>query len=286
MKKEMIILVPTDFSAASRAGMRFALQWARQQRSKLLVTHVLDMIKYADWGDKSYEFFAEAQRASVNRRLAKVIHQVCGRANSPEKTCDSQVVEGTGVDRVLADMSRRRHIDLISMGTGGAGTLQKILGTVAGKLLLRSQAPVVVVPAGYRTKPIKRILYATDLVDCTPELVRIVRLTRPLRAEIMAVHIREKGDAKPDPSMVSKVWSRQCGCRVDLLYENADPDLPMADNLRAAIRRLKPSMVVMFTDRNKDFFQRLFYPSQAERMALAPGVPLMIMAKSESANDH
>lgn len=42
MKK---VLVTTDFSENSKAGIRFAIQWASQQRLSLIFVHVLHILR-------------------------------------------------------------------------------------------------------------------------------------------------------------------------------------------------------------------------------------------------
>jgi len=279
MKKEFKILVPTDFSAAARAGMRFAVQWARQQKARLIFAHVLDMIQYEEWSDRKYAFYKAAQTKLMSRRLRSVVGEVMRHRTTARSNFDARLVEGVGVNQVLADLSHEKDLDLICMGTNGAGTVQKMLGTNTRKLIFRSAVPVVAVPAGYRSKPIKNILYATDLVDYSGELAKILNLTRPLGAKITVVHFATIGELKLDPSLISKVWKEQYGCKIDLVYGNMDPTLTLADNLQLAVRRLKPSMVVMFTDRQRTWFQRLLYPSQSGRMSSLSKVPLLVMAK-------
>ena len=91
-------------------------------------------------------------------------------------------------------------------------------------------------------------------------------MTRALKAEITVLHLSQVGEANLDPS---------------IRYETADPNLSIADNLRVAIGKLKPSMVVMFTDRQRTLFQRIFYPSQTENLSFQLKVPLLVMGKKE-----
>ena len=51
MKK---ILVPTDFSANSRAGVRFAIHWATQQKLDLVFVHVLNILRVTSWSDRYF----------------------------------------------------------------------------------------------------------------------------------------------------------------------------------------------------------------------------------------
>jgi nucleotide-binding universal stress UspA family protein len=264
MKKKTTILVPTDFSAASRSAMRFAIQWARQQKSKIIYTHVLDIIKFADWNKKKFEAYAAEQRTTAMSRLRSLVYGILRRTNTPAKDCDIRQVEGAGIDKVLADLGRVEDIDFICMGTNGAGTLQRVLGTNTGNLIRRSEIPVIAVPAGYRSRPIKRILYATDLTDYRNELKRVQAVSRALGAETDVLHFLQTGEPQRSDGII---------------YRIADLTLSLADDLQQAVRVFRPSIVVMFTDQKRSWFRRLVYPSQAERMSYNLSVPLLVMAK-------
>lgn len=282
MKKKITILVPTDFSAASRAGMRFAIQWARQQDAKLVFAHVLRILRMTDWSDKQFEAFMTAEKTLYSRRLRKLAEEICRPKLVGRQDYSTEVLEGPSADITLTELSAKRPgIDLICMATRGAGKLKKLFGTHTGNLVLRSEIPVVAVPAGYRSKPIRRILYATDLTDYRSELSRVVQITRALKAEVTVVHLSQRGEIRLDPAIVTRVWQEEFDYPLQLHYENADPALSLADNLQAAIRKLKPSLVVMFTDRQRTLFQRVFYPSQTENLSFHLKVPLLVMGKKE-----
>lgn len=282
MKKTITILVPTDFSAASRAGMRFAIQWARQQEAKLVFVHVLSILRLTGWSDKQYEAYAAAQRLLYSRRLTKLTAEICHRMGVPNEAYSTLLIEGISADITLLELSgQRTDIDLICMATRGAGKLKKLFGTHTGNLILRSEIPVIAVPTGYRAKPIQRILYATDLADCCDELGRILNITRSLNAEVVVTHFPQPGETILEPSLVNTIWEKQFGYPVKLHYESADPRLSLAENLQGLIGKLKPSLVVMFTDRQRTLFQRLFYPSQTEQLSFQVKVPLLVFGKKE-----
>lgn len=282
MKKKITILVPTDFSAASRAGMRFAIQWAKQQDAKLVFAHMLRGLRMTNWSDRQYEAFLRAERILYSRRLRKIADEVCRPKHLSARNYSTEVVEGAAVEIALTEPGRiREGIDLICMATRGAGKLKKLFGTHTGNVIQHSDIPVVAVPAGYRVKPIKRILYATDLTDYGSELARIIKLTRALKAELIVMHFPQPAEVRLDPALVNKVWQKEFGYPVRLQYKIADPALSLADNLQKAIAKLKPSMVGMFTDRKRTLFQRVFYPSQTESLSFDLKVPLLVMGKRE-----
>jgi nucleotide-binding universal stress UspA family protein len=282
MKKTITILVPTDFSSASRAGMRFAIQWTRQQKAKLVFVHVLRLLRLPVWSEKQYQVYAAKERLLHSRQLVRLASEVCRQMKVPSKEYTTQLLEGISPDITLTELTKHHpDIDLICMATSGAGKFKKLFGTNTGNLILRSEIPVIAVPVAYRVKLIKRILYATDLADYSSELGKVVNITRSLHAEIIVVHFNETGEVRLNPSLVNKVWEKQYGYPVKLRYESADPDLSLVENLQGVISRLNPSLVVMFTDRRRTLYQRLLNPSQSESLSFQLKVPLLVFGKMQ-----
>jgi nucleotide-binding universal stress UspA family protein len=56
MKK---IIVPTDFSVNSKAGVRFAVHWATRQKLELVYVHVLHILRATRWSDAYFEKYVE-----------------------------------------------------------------------------------------------------------------------------------------------------------------------------------------------------------------------------------
>ena len=282
MKTPITILVPTDFSAASRAGIRFAVQWARRQKAKILLVHVMGIVRMTRWSPQQFEVFAAEQRRLALDRLRRLAADVCRKMRVKRQDISTVVIEGMSADVSLLDFSKsRKDIDLICMGTRGAGRIRKVLGTHTGNLILHSAIPVVAVPAGYRNRPVKRILYAADLETQGHELQQAVSIARDLKASLAVTHIAWRGEAILDTGFMGRVWSEQYGYPVAMRYEPADSSLSVADNLNMVIRRRKPSLVIMYTNRERTGFERLFFPSQAEGLSFKTNVPLLVLGKVE-----
>ena len=62
----MKILVTTDFSTNSKAGIRFALQLAAQMPCKLVFYHIVELLTPTSWGkNETAQFVEKIGRAHV-----------------------------------------------------------------------------------------------------------------------------------------------------------------------------------------------------------------------------
>ena len=147
MKK---ILVTTDFSTNSKAGIRFAIQLASQTAAHLVFYHVLQELRPTSWSQDKYNEYATNELERHQKMLQKFIDPLCQKYTLP--LTDYTCVTETATDVVGHIISYAENIkaDFICMSTRGAGTIEKFFGTNASTLITSSSIPVIVVPPTYR----------------------------------------------------------------------------------------------------------------------------------------
>jgi|GEM_PF-305811 len=282
MKKKMRILVPTDFSPASRAGARFAIQWSRQQNAHLIFVHVMKIVRLTRWSDKQYEAFAASERERCEKQLATFIAGIQRRLPLRPNSWSTLLLEGFSADLALIEYCREHpEIGMVCMGTKGANRTRRIFGSNTGNFILQSDTPVIAVSTAYRRKPISRMTYASDLANSARELKQVIELARPLHAKVSVLHMKEPGEMTIDPQTLKNIWKKQSRQNVTVEFRMADPELSIAKNLEQSARSLHPSLLVLFSDRRRTFFQSILYPSNAERLAVAASLPLLVIGKED-----
>jgi nucleotide-binding universal stress UspA family protein len=139
------ILHPSDFSRASGAAFRKAVEMAKAGRGELMVVHVLNpVVPVAGDGyisPKMYEEIAASSRAWAQKQLDKLV----AKARTSGVRAKGSVLEGSAHDQI-ARFARSKHADLIVMGTHGRSGLAKLfLGSVAGRVVAAAPCPVLTV---------------------------------------------------------------------------------------------------------------------------------------------
>ena len=139
------ILHPSDFSRASGAAFKKAVELAKADRAELMITHVLSPVApIAGEGyvsPKTYEEIAASSRAWAQKQLDKLL----ARAKQAGVRAKGHVLEGVAHDQI-ARLARSRRADLIVMGTHGRSGLAKLfLGSVAGRVIASAPCPVLTV---------------------------------------------------------------------------------------------------------------------------------------------
>ena len=73
MKK---ILVTTDFSANSKAGLKFAIQMSLQEKVKLTFFHSYYLMRPTSWGNEKFKAYEKEEVSKLQNQLAHFVGSV------------------------------------------------------------------------------------------------------------------------------------------------------------------------------------------------------------------
>jgi nucleotide-binding universal stress UspA family protein len=158
MKK---ILVAVDFSASSLNALSYAAHFAADTSSELYVMTVYNTINYTPvliLGDINKNLLDESTK--LKEKLSNTCKKACG--NLGVKYHVHTVV---GVPEIeIQKFARKLKTSLIIMGqTGNGGLKRYFLGSTTSHVINTSSIPVLIIPPNKKYKPIKNIIFTTDL---------------------------------------------------------------------------------------------------------------------------
>lgn len=139
------ILHPSDFSAASNAAFKKAIEMAKASRAELLIVHVINpIIPVAGEGyvsPKMYEDLAASTRAWARKQLDRLL----AKAKKSGVRAKGVLAEGAAHEQI-ARIAKTKRADLVVMGTHGRSGFAKLfLGSVAGRVVTAAPCPVLTV---------------------------------------------------------------------------------------------------------------------------------------------
>lgn len=274
------ILAPTDFSINSKAGLRFALRWSAQQKLEIIFIHIFHVKRPPQWTDADFNMKANMEAEEKTRKLQKFVQALCKSTNINPAKYSCIVKNGVSADIGIMDFCRNhKGIDFICIATRGAGRLDKLLGTTTGNLTTKSPVPVITIPGNYRANSIKRILYATDLRNYKEELRKVVAFARPLGAKINVLHLSRSNDVLADGKTINNQFKGKFYKNIDLEIDKNQMGQSLLTNLEKQIKSLKPSLIIMFTNQHRSFFQKIVFPSRTEKVSFTTTIPLLSFHK-------
>jgi len=279
MKK---ILVPIDFSANSKKAIRFAIQFASQTNSEIIFFYVVSIMPPTTEGAWDFPYYPQFQEDEVKRSqnyMEKLIKKVAGRQafSGISYKCISQL--STNINTEINTFAEEHKVDFICIGATGTGVLGKLFGTVASYLMVHSKLPVIVVPKNYRLKPLADICLSTDMEDPEAEIKKVLKLADSLSAMVSVVHFDYEIDLTENMAKFTQITRKFESDTVRFRYRKLNALHPLNDHLRKFIVQNKPSLLVLFTKQNRNWFDRLIVRSNSVDMSFSAKVPLLVYRK-------
>ena len=186
------ILVPVDFSEASKKALGYGVALAKEFEATLIAAHVMELsppIVYT-FPEDSFRIH-QHQREEVRGKLKDLVPE-----NVRESIDYRFIVKVGSVSDELIAATKDEPVDLVVMGTHGRRGFQRwMLGSVTEHLLRKILVPILTVshveedaaPASFSQG---RILYATDLSEgAQAGLDLAYEWARRFAAELRVLHV-------------------------------------------------------------------------------------------------
>ncbi|MCK6695196.1 MAG: universal stress protein [Thermoanaerobaculia bacterium] len=277
MKK---ILVTTDFSTHSKAGMRFAIQLAGRMKAELVFFHCFQaLIPTTIHRDR----IENSMQEQAEKHLKKLEKFVAGLYRSMKMTPSRYrcvVKEELSPESAILEYAVREKFDFICISTRGAGGVQKIIGTNTSSIIHKSTIPVIAVPHAYRVREIKNLLYASDLENLEQEITEVTELTRSLgiRFDLAHFSFTEKLNLART-ALDADTLGRKYPQLERVFLEPFDVKEKFAVQLDRLVKKINPSLVALFTHTNLTWFDKLFSISRSETFSFITKTPMLVYRK-------
>jgi len=163
MKK---ILVPCDFSAAARHAYRFATEIAAINNGEVIVVKAIELPNLYGNGmpGQPYSFVDPVAVISEWTQAAEKDFVMMQKAIGSTFANVSFRAETGGVTDTILQMIQAEEIDLVVMGTNGAGGLKEFfVGSNTEKIVRSSPVPVFAIHNALHVSDVKNIIFPTSL---------------------------------------------------------------------------------------------------------------------------
>lgn len=278
------ILVPTDFSDNSKPGLRFAIRLAARNKSRLIFINVHSTKRplVIDTDNKmNFEEVKQNEIDKIKLKLESFVRKIYQSLKLEPGVYSCEVIEGIKADITLIDYCKS-HSDIkyIVISTRGASFLNKVLGTNTGNLITKSPVPVIAVPKDYRYRPLRNILYATDLENLNAEFQHVLDFAKPRGLSVELIHFSTPSTKDLEDNLNINELELKAGYPLTIRIDKNDENHPMIRNLQLNIEKIQPSMVVLFTDQQRKLFEKIFLSSMAEGLSFKIQTPLLVFKKN------
>jgi len=273
------ILVASDLSSNSKAAIRFAIQLQQQGKFMPTFLHVTEILKPIKWSDKFFKDFELKEMESLQRKFKRFVAGLYEKAGVEFQEINLLVKNTSSVTKSIMYNAEKGQFSYICIGNKGAGNPLEIFGSTASALITASKVPVISVPAKYKAEKITSICYASDLVNLDEEFKQVFKFTAPLASNVELLHFKIPFDLYNEQQQVDKLMKKLADVKVSARFEQLNIEDSLVENLDKAMKKSKPSMLIMFTDQKRSFFERLFMSSKSSEFAQTAKIPLLAFSK-------
>jgi nucleotide-binding universal stress UspA family protein len=276
------ILVPVDFSDASKRAVNYGLSLALDFKARLILAHI-----------------AHFDTAAYDKAKADLIELIPPDCREP--LTFEIIVKSGDVRSELLGIVQDKEIDLVIMGTRGRSYFERmLLGSVTDRMLRKLHVPILTVSHLDPEReihtpgpvPLQKILYATDLASGSEEGLKFsIRLARGLDATLTVAHVAQFADAAfhgvegaaflPDYANEIRAQAEERLSRLVALV--SDGSVPISTVLAEGVpyetvnrlaEQLKADLIIINLQ-NKGLLERAVLGATAERVIRTATVPVL-----------
>jgi len=280
------ILVPVDFSDPSENAARYALHLGKYIKANIKLCHAIyipievPMEAFGSWPGYDLITLKEESIKALEEVAAKLRNKEIDfsmpRTFVPQIAC---VTEAGAVTDVITHYARVQNPTLTVMGMTGAGSLARLIfGSISRSMIDKTRHPLVLVPEGFLFSKIKKIAFATSLIEDDIEVIHALGyFARFFNADLLVTYVSDINNSNDASKKEFKNFLNDVTCKInyDKIYfrqvDRSDVDKGLGWLSEHGLLDL-----LVMVHRRKGLFDSLF-SSHTHSRANHLNIPLMII---------
>lgn len=284
------ILVPTDFSPNAEFALRVAIDIASRAKGTIILYHVYGPVESPFINDKiSRKEYNIQTETIILKRLQRLRKKVLQDGNN---VIISTVIGHFPLINNILGFAEQNQIDLIVMGTKGAGGIRKIIiGSVAARIAQKTDIPVLLIPNKFKSKELKQIVFASDFHPSDRHAISFtLAFSKLYHGTVKVVHLIAS-DASEKKSLKERA---DFGHFVNSMQDKFDNEnlefqlleiAPEHNRIETLYKEIAYDILAMVRGK-RTFLQKISSASHTQSMAFMTKKPLLIMPPEDSQPDE
>lgn len=274
------ILATTDFSDNSKAGVNFAIQLASQNNFEIIFFHTYHTLIPTSWDAVRIDDYEKNEAIVIREKLQTFIGNVYKDKNIIAAKYTCVIKSSVFIYTTIREYAEENSVNFICISTRGAGNFKRLLGTNTANLINNSEVPVIAVPHNYKIATISKILYVSDLVNYKNEIEKVIAFAEPLKASVELLHLTSAQEKTADLAIIENVIKKMEHYNVTFKATPRNPNNSLVSDIEVAVEEIEPSVMIMFTEQNRGWFEKIFLSSKSAEYSFNAKVPLLVFHKS------
>ncbi|MBC2839557.1 universal stress protein [Robiginitalea sp. SC105] len=274
------ILIPTDFSKNAWHAIEYALLFFKDETCTFYLLHTYTpafyRIDYLSGGPEISGIPDVGVDISMSG-LEKTLEDIEREFPNPRYRFELVSSFNTLTDEIR-DISERKQIDLIVMGTQGAtGAKQVFLGSNTVWAIRKAHRPLLAVPSETTYRPPRMVLFPSDYRGYykREDLQPMLDIIRAHDSRVLIFHMKEEAGGLTDAQKDNQRHLERCMEEIE--YEIVEEK---GGNLPEAILRFieeHPIDLLVMTNRSHTFFERLLVRQNIDQIGFHIKIPFLVV---------
>jgi nucleotide-binding universal stress UspA family protein len=259
------ILVPVDFSDTSANALSYAIHLFGPDSLEVTVLNV--------YGARSTALLMKnidgVLEKDSKRRMDEFLENV--KKEYPGIVFKTRIIKEQAVP-AISEFGDSGNYDYVVMGTKGASGLKEVfMGSVAGGVVSKTKAPVIVVPGDHTFRPLENIVFSVgnDPFSDASVVEPLRRIARLHQSKIKVLHIAEKKTPQIEKALDA---IEDLNPSVDYAFGTGKTSKDLDDYLSKDF-----SGMVCLIRSKKGFIDRLLSESVTLKQTFNSPVPLLVL---------
>jgi nucleotide-binding universal stress UspA family protein len=291
MKK---ILVPVDFSSHTDSTCSYALEFAKQEESEILLYHTYyDQIVIAD---NTFPDTMDMNTMYNEELMKELLHQAERNLNDLQNKIEQKIkkeklenislrteVTGGDIEMELKEVCRTYRPDLVVMGTHGEGKNIQTWGRISTFIVNHVKVPVLMIPQIKGFLGFQSTMIAIDLAEENRTMIKnIVDLLMPFNIRLYCVHFLLQKKNKKEETVrfdALKVYFAEDKKYDTISFEMIEVE---EDNQKAIVDYIEKHQIKLigFQPHKRSFFYSLFTNNITKKNFFSTNTPLIAIPLS------
>ncbi|WP_299526851.1 universal stress protein [Winogradskyella sp.] len=257
------ILVPVDFSNTSKNALKYATSLFRGIELEITILHI--------YGAQSTALMMKSIDSilikEAENQMSALVKEM--EAEAPSVSFKTKLAKNYAIS-TISELGNSGIYDFIVMGTKGVSGLKEVfMGSVAGGVVSKTSAPVIVVPLDYNFKDLKQVVFAVgDNALSETSTLPLRKVLTLHKSQLEVLHISE--NSSPDFEVI---LSPIKDLNPKLTHKDGNGDLNQQLNVHV---QNQDTDLLCLVRTKKDFFDRLFSGSVTLKQTFNSPIPILI----------
>ena len=270
------IIVAVDYSPISENAAKYALSLAQACKARVTLVNGTHIPLISD-----VQFDITASLDAMHEESKQNMHAFAAKLKKKFPGVKiAEVVEVGFVGEIIRKMTKKADASLIVMGIGKYDKFSEVVfGSTSTALAGSVSVPVVIVPEGYKYRPVGRMCLAFDgnKVPSNTGIKTVAELTTAFDSKMYYAHVMDETVPIKDDSSLKSVYT---------LLNDEQRNVHFLRNIKGKTvdviedfgKRYKINLMIMVA-REHNFLWRLMNERNTKKMAFTTTRPLMVLAE-------